>query len=105
MLERRTGVVSPFIVHHVKPWGNAPAGSPVSVDRMSHAFALARDLAGLGDGDSPPSLYECKSLGVRTYKATQPGVDVKALAGHVTDRMHELYADARGIEPVMVRIA
>lgn len=105
LLERRTGVVSPFIVHHVKPWGNAPVGSPVSAGRMSSAFARARDLAGLGGGEHPPSLYECKSLGVRTYKATQPEVDLKALAGHATDRMHELYADARGIEPVMVRIA
>ena len=28
VLRRRTSVVSKFVLHHVKAWGNAPAGSP-----------------------------------------------------------------------------
>ena len=27
LLARRSKVISPFIVHHTKVWGNAPAGS------------------------------------------------------------------------------
>jgi hypothetical protein len=34
-----------FVIHHAREFGNAPLGSKVHPDRMSHAFAAARDLA------------------------------------------------------------
>ncbi len=102
LVAERGPVLSPYLVHHVKPWGNAPAGSPVHPDTISHSFADARELAGI-TGDNPPTFHEIRSLSVRLYKA-QGGVDTKALAGHTQDKTHALYQDARGVEPVRVRI-
>jgi integrase len=99
----RTGVVSRHLVHHVNPWGNAPAGSPVFPDRISKAFTAARALAGIPD-EGAPTFHEIRSLAKRLYTA-QGNVDTKALLGHATDRMAALYADPRGAEPVLVRVA
>jgi hypothetical protein len=99
----RTGVVSRHLVHHVNPWGNAPAGSPVFPDRISKAFTAARALAGIPD-EGAPTFHEIRSLAKRMYTA-QGNVDTKALLGHATDRMAALYADPRGAEPVRVRVA
>lgn len=103
LVTHRTGVVSRYLVHHVNPWGNAPAGSQVFVDRFSHAFTEARKLAGIPD-EAAPTFHEIRSLAKRLYVA-QGGVDTKALLGHATDRMGALYADPRGAEPIKVRIA
>lgn len=102
LLARRSGVLSPFVLHHVKAWGNAPAGSPIAVDRISHAFTEARELAGV-TGDDAPTFHEIRSLSVRLYKA-QGNVDTKALAGHTQEKTHALYQDDRTLEPVKVRI-
>lgn len=103
LVAKRTGVVSRYLVHHVSPWGNAPAGSAVFPDRISKAFTKARELAGLPD-EAAPTFHEIRSLSKRLLDA-QGNVDTKALLGHATDRMGELYADPRGVEPVRVRVA
>jgi hypothetical protein len=64
LVARRTGVVSRHLVHHVTPWGNAPAGSPVFPDRISKAFTLARTLAGIPD-EGAPTFHEIRSLSKR----------------------------------------
>lgn len=102
LVKRRTGVVSRYLVHHVNTWGNAPAGSPVFPDRISKAFTAARELAGIPD-DGAPTFHEIRSLSKRLYDA-QGNVDTKALLGHATERMGELYADPRGVEPIRVRV-
>lgn len=99
----RTGVVSRYLVHHVNVWGNAPAGSPVHPDRISHAFTEARKLAKIPD-EGAPTFHEIRSLAKRLY-TDQGGVDTKALLGHATERMSALYADPRGVEPIKVRVA
>lgn len=103
----RTGVVSKYLIHHVNPWGNAPAGSPVHPDNMSRSFTAARVLAGipdtLPDGKGAPTLHEIRSLAKRLYIA-QGNVDHKTLLGHSTERAANVYADPRGAEPVRVRI-
>ena len=101
----RSNVVSKYryVIHHVKSHGNAPIGSSVHPDRMSHAFADARALAGL-KGPNPPTWHEIRSLCKRLYKE-QGNVDTKALLGHLTDRMSDLYADSRGAEPIKVKIS
>lgn len=103
VLAERPRVLSPYVVHHVRPWGNAPAGAPVAVDRFSHAFAEARDLAGFGGSENPPTFHEIRSLAKRLYKA-QGNVDTKALFSHADDKMDELYNDPRGVEPLEVKI-
>jgi len=102
VLAHRTGVVSRHVVHHVNPWGNAPAGSRVHPDRISHAFTEARKVAGIAD-EGAPTFHEIRSLAKRLYDQ-QGNVDTKALLGHATERMSALYADPRGVEPVRVSI-
>jgi len=102
-LKHRTGVVSPYYVHHVNVWGNAPAGSKVHPDRISHAFTEARKLACVAD-EGAPTFHEIRSLSKRLYEA-QGGVDTKALLGHSEEKTARLYADPRGVEPIRVRVA
>ena len=102
VLAYRTGVVSRYFVHHVSPWGNAPAGSRVHPDRISHAFTEARKLAGIDD-EGAPTFHEIRSLAKRLYDQ-QGNVDTKALLGHATERMSDLYANPRGAEPIRVKI-
>jgi len=98
-----TGVVSRFLVHHVKQWRGTKRGDPVHYDTLSNKFAEARALAKI-PGENPPTFHEIRSLAKRLYEA-QGNVDTKALLGHKTQKMADLYADARGIEPIKVRIA
>jgi hypothetical protein len=91
-----------FVVHHAREFGNAPLGSGVHPDRISHSFAAARDLAGIS-GANPPTFHEIRSLAKRLYKE-QGGVDSKALLGHLTDQMSDLYADPRGAEAIRVKL-
>jgi integrase len=66
LLRRRTGVVSPYVLHHVAVYGNAPAGSRIHPDRISHAFTEARKLAGIPD-EGAPTFHELRSLCKRLY--------------------------------------
>jgi integrase len=102
LVAHRTGVLSKHLLHHVNPWGNAPAGSKIHPDRISHAFTEARKLAGIPD-EAAPTFHEIRSLCKRLYEE-QGGVDTKALLGHKTERMADLYANPRGVEPIRVRL-
>ncbi|MGE0674836.1 MAG: hypothetical protein AB7O64_17460 [Methylibium sp.] len=102
LVKHRTGVVSAYLVHHVNPWGNAPAGSRVHEDTISRAFTEARKRAKQPD-EGAPTFHEIRSLCKRLYTA-QGNVDTKALLGHKTERMSDLYADPRGAEPIRVRV-
>lgn len=108
VLRRRTAVVSKHVIHHVRPWGNAPVGSAIAPNLMTRAFTAARRLASIPDeidGKGAPTFHEIRSLAKRLY-ARQGGVDTKALLGHSTDEMADLYLDERtGIpEPIKVQI-
>jgi hypothetical protein len=103
VLAHRTGVVSPYYLHHVSPHGNAPPGSAVFVDRISKAFTEARVLAGLPD-EGAVTFHELRSLAKRLYEK-QGGVDTKALLGHASEKTAALYQDARGVEAVVVKVA
>jgi integrase len=96
-------VVSPYYLHHVQPHGNAAPGSPVFVDRISKAFTDARILAGIAD-ERAPTFHELRSLSKRLYDK-QGGVDTQQLLGHASEKTAAIYADARGVEAVMVRVA
>jgi integrase len=102
LLAHKTGVVSKYLLHHVDPWGNAPAGSKIHPDRISHAFTEARKLAGLPD-EKAPTFHEVRSLASRLYR-DQGNVDVQALLGHARAEMTQMYQDPRGVEAIKVRI-
>ena len=102
-LAHRTGVVSPYYLHHINPHSNAKPGDPVFLDRISKAFTDARRLAGIPD-EACPTFHELRSLSKRLYEK-QGNVDTKALLGHASDRAANLYADPRGVEALLVKIA
>lgn len=108
LVKPRTSVLSKFLVHHVQPWGNAPAGSSIHVNALSRSFTNSRVLANIpdvgADGKGAPTFHEIRSLSKRLY-AAQGGVDTKALLGHKSDKAADLYADPRGVEHIRVHIA
>ena len=108
LVKHKTGVVSPYLLHHVHAWGNAPAGSLIHPDRISHAFTEARKLAGIPDtlpsGKKAPTFHEIRSLAKRLY-TEQGNVDTKALLNHLSDSAAAIYADPRGVEPIKVRVS
>lgn len=99
---RATGVVSKYLVHHVRGNVNAPKGSAIKLKTISEKFLEARRLAGYTD-ENDPSFHEIRSLSKRLYME-QGGVDTKALLGHMTDAIADMYANSRGLEPLKVRI-
>lgn len=100
---RSTGVVSKYLIHHIRNQGRAVRGSHVKLGSISNAFADARTLAGI-IGDDAPTFHEIRSLCKRLY-IEQGGIDTKALLGHMTDAMADLYANNRGLAPIKVRIS
>src|SRR5258708_6368542 len=99
---KSTGVVSKYLIHHVKNAGLAKRGQPIRLGTISEAFAEARTLAGI-TGDDAPTFHEIRSLAKRLYEK-QGGVDTKALLGHLTESSSRLYENTRGMEPVRVKI-
>lgn len=102
LVRAKRSVVTQHLVHHVKPWGNAPTGAKVHPDRISHAFTEARKLANIPDAGAP-TFHELRSLAKRLYQA-QGNVDTKALLGHLDETSAQLYADPRGVEALVVRV-
>jgi hypothetical protein len=96
-----------YVIHHRREFGNAPIGGHVHAQTMSKAFTEARRLAGipdtLPDGKDAPTFHEIRSLAKRLYKA-QGDVDSKALLGHLTEEMSDLYGNPRGAEPIRVSV-
>jgi enterobacteria phage integrase len=103
ILAERTGVLSPWLVHHTQAQGQARAGAAVNHQTISAAFTQARKLAGIPD-EGCPTMHEQRSLCKRLYEA-QGGVDTLALLGHAGEKMGALYADSRGAEPVRVKLS
>lgn len=91
-----------LVIHHAREYGNAPLGSRIHVNLLSRGFQQARDLAGI-TGENPPTFHEIRSLAKRLYKA-QGGVDSKALLGHLTEQMSDLYGNPRGAEAIRVTL-
>jgi hypothetical protein len=100
---KSTGVVSKYLIHHIKNQGRAKTGSHVKLGSISQAFADARTLVGIPNDDVAPTFHEIRSLAKRLYDA-QGNVNTKELLGHMTEAMAEMYADSRGIAPIKVTI-
>lgn len=103
LLRERTGIVTPYLVHHTETQGRAKPGDPVGVGLITRKFSEARDLAGLPDGKTAPTFHEIRSLSKRLYEA-EGNVDTKALLGHLTDAMADLYRKTRDATPIEVRV-
>lgn len=100
---RRSGVASRYLLHHTVAFANAPLGSPISIDRVSHTFADARARTDLEwPGKNPPTYHEIRSLSERLYKAQ--GANAQAIMGHKHARTTEKYDDPRQAEWVTIDI-
>lgn len=107
LVTARRKVLSPYLLHHARAQGQAKIGAPIHPDTISQAFTDARKLADIPDvmpdGKLAPTFHELRSLCKREYDK-QGKVDTKALLGHAGERVSELYADSRGVEPVRVKV-
>lgn len=99
---KSTGVVSKYLIHHVRSRGVMLRGQPVHLNTISAGFAESRRLAGIPE-EGAPTFHEIRSLSKRLYME-QGNIDTKALLGHMTDAMADLYANSRGVAPIKVRI-
>ncbi|MFM0395217.1 site-specific integrase [Paraburkholderia phytofirmans] len=100
---KSTGVVSKYLIYHIRPNVNAPKGSAVEIKTFASRFKEARDLAGIICKDAP-TFHEMGSLTKRLYME-QGNVDTKASLGHMTEAIADLYATSRGLEPLRVEIS
>lgn len=100
---KSTGVVSRYLIHHIRPVGTVKRGDPVALETITAAFREARELARI-TGNDAPTFHEIRSLSKRLYMQ-QGGVDTRALLGHLTESMSNLYANTRGLEPIQVKIS
>lgn len=93
---RRTGVLSPYLIHQTERCGRSKVGSPIFVDTISRAFTETLGRLGLDFGDKePPTYHEIRSLSERLYSA-QGGVSTQHLLGHTDPSMTALYHSSRG---------
>lgn len=100
---KSTGVVSKYLVHHTENRGSIKRGAPIQLSTISNQFLAARRAAGIPD-ENAPSFHELRSLCKRLY-VDQGGVDTKALLGHSTDAIADLYQNNRGVAPIKVRVS
>lgn len=100
----RDNVISKWLIHHQVAHTGVVLGNQVWLDTITKGFSRARKLAGvIGEGKTPPSFHEIRSLAIRMY-ADQYGHDfAQAIAGHKDAATSALYRDTRGAEWVQVR--
>jgi integrase len=92
-------VVSRFMVHHTEHQGSAKPGDPVSENGISNAFQAAREAAGItaeGDGRTPPTFHEVRSLAERLYREEYGAEFTRDILGHKDIKMTNKYDDMRG---------
>lgn len=93
---RSTGVLSHYLIHQTKSYGNSRAGSQIWINTITRHFT--NTLASLGlafDGKEPPTFHEIRSLSERLY-AAQGNVKTQELLGHKDAKTTAIYHDARG---------
>lgn len=97
----RSNIASRYLLHHTVRFSNAELGSPISIDRVSHAFADARNMTGLEwTGKAAPTYGEIRSLSEREYE--KQGVKPRKLLGHKHQKMTDVYDDPRQAEWMVV---
>ncbi|MCE0495737.1 phage integrase Arm DNA-binding domain-containing protein [Vibrio salinus] len=99
---RQSGVVSKYVIHQTKRVYTVKPGDRVDVNRVTHHFAIARDLTGL-KWKNKPSFHEIRSLAERSYRKV--GIDTQVLLGHKDRRTTDRYDDMRGGEYTIIQIA
>lgn len=93
---RKTGVLSHYLIHQTRNYGNSPAGSQIWIDTISRHFTATLATLQIDWGDKqPPTFHEIRSLSERLYKQ-QGNVDTQQLLAHKNPRTTAIYDDPRG---------
>lgn len=94
----RDMIVSRYMIHHVYHGGTAKPGDKVSSNGLSNTFQDAREAAGItaGEGRTPPSFHEIRSLAQRLYRDEYGAAFAQAMLGHKNETMTAKYNDLRG---------
>jgi enterobacteria phage integrase len=101
---RRTGTVSPYLIHQTVNRGNSARGRHIWVDTLSHRFADTVGASGLSWAPKePPTFHEIRSLAERLY-ADQGGVNTQELLGHSEAAMTAVYHDSRGVDWTRIKV-
>lgn len=100
----RDDVVSRWIMHHHRKYGNTMPGDPIGLESFSKKFAEVRDLAGVKgeEGKEPPTFHEIRSLAIREYSKKYGAEFAQAIAGHKKSATTDLYRDMRGSDWIAV---
>lgn len=77
---RSTGIVSKYLIHHIRANVNAPKGSTIKIKTFTSKFKEARDLAGI-TGEDAPTFHEIRSLTKRLYM--EQGVSTPRLCSDI----------------------
>lgn len=92
---RKSGVLSPYLIHQTEPRGNSPVGSRIWLDTISKRFSAVIAALGIEWGENtPPTFHELRSLSERLY-AAQGGVSTQHLLGHNDAETTALYHNLR----------
>ncbi len=105
--ECRDAVVSKYVLHHSRPYGQRKAGATVTARTLTVSFQDLRSAAKLTweEGKTPATFHELRSLSARLY-TEQYGKDfAQQILGHSTSAMTDMYRDVRGSEWVEIKIA
>lgn len=91
-------IVSRHLVHYTERSIMAKPGDMVAGPRISVAFQKAREKAGIeaGDGRTPPTFHEIRSLSERLYREEFGADFAQAMLGHKSAQMTSKYDDLRG---------
>lgn len=94
----RDNVVSKYLIHHSKTQATHKAGDKLTPQGLTNAFAAARDKAKIeiGEGRTPPSFHEIRSLAERLYKTEYGATFAQSMLGHKNAKTTAIYDDLRG---------
>jgi len=91
---KKTGTLSKYLIHHIKPIYKAKPGDRVHEHTISRAFRRMRDKTKIDWHPKGPAVfYEIRSLSERTY--AEQGIDTTTLLMHKSSETTRIYKDKR----------
>lgn len=94
----RDNILSKHMVHHVRHRGINKPGDPTTPQGITDAFRAARIMAKVlpGEGKTPVTFHEIRSLAERLYRDEYGADFAQALLGHKEAKTTAIYDDLRG---------
>lgn len=94
-----SGIAQPETIIHARQAAyRVRPGQQIRKQLITRAFADARDLAGHGTGEAPPTLHEIRSLSGRLYEEQHGARFAQMILGHRSAQTTAVYLDSRNAE-------